>query len=271
MHVGKLERQLGVQLLRRTTRGSTLTAAGIEMLPHLRGMLRAEESTQQHAAALAGERVGHVRVAAVNSGVVALLPGAVKTVAQAHPELDVEVEELNSIGVAEGVRDGTYDVGITAQPVDPASGLVMEVVAESELMLVAAEGHSLLDGRPITRELVAQQPFVTLPVGYTLRELAFQYLHPYQVRLAGQALNHDTVRRLVGAGLGVTLLPRVTFEAAGEQHGLAAAPVADHDELTQLAILHPGDAAPPSTQIVVDAIRTIARSRFRDMRPSARG
>ncbi|MXX43441.1 MAG: LysR family transcriptional regulator [Acidimicrobiales bacterium] len=262
VHVKKLEQSLGTQLLRRTTRGSTLTDAGTAMLPHLRSLLRAEESTQQHAAAVAGRRFGRVRVAAVNSALTGLLPEAVRMVQSDHSAFEVEVAELTSKAVADGVHDGTFDIGLAAHPVDASPQLRVETLARSGLMLVAHEDHPLLHGLPVTREIVASEPFVTLQPGYTLRDLATEYLRPYPLRIAGEALNHDTVRRLVAARLGVTIMPNMTFEIVGKGQGLGAVPLADSDDIIQLSMLHPGDLAAPATRAVSSAIRRVARRRF---------
>ena len=270
MHVQKLERSLGTQLLRRTTRGSALTDAGAELLPHLRRLLRAEESAQQYAAAVAGKRAGRVRVAAVNSALIGLLPDAVLAVKSAHPGFDVEVAELTSHAVADGVSDGTFDIGIAAHPVDAYPNLRNEVLARSGLMLVAQDGHRLLAGPPVTRQMVSSEPFVTLQPGYSLRDIAVEYVRPDPLRIVGEALNHDTVRRLVAAGLGVTIMPRVTFEIVGKSHGLGAVPLADSDEITELSMLHPGELAAPATRTVSEAVRKVAQRRFgHPRRPAA--
>lgn len=262
MHVAKLERTLGIKLLARTTRGSTLTEAGTAMLPHLRSVLRAEAASQQHAAAVLGNRVGRVRVAGVNSAVTGILPDAVLALATDHPELDVEVFERTSILVTEGTRDGTFDIGLAAHPVDTNIGLELEVLDRGGLMFVAHEGHPLLHRDEITRGVVAEQPFVTLRSGYSLRDIALRYLSPHLPKIVGEALNQDTVRRLVAARLGVTVLPNSTLQAVGPGKGLAAKPLSDSTEVLQVTMLHSGDLASPSTMIVADAIRTVARARF---------
>ena len=262
MNVAKLERDLGVQLLRRTGRGSELTAAGTEMLPHLRGMLRAEEAAEQHAAVLQGRRVGLVRVAAVNSAVIALLPKVVQFMADEQPDLDVEVVELNSAEVNAGVLDGTYDVGVSAQPIIGPHDLDIETIADSgELLVVAHPDHPVFEAPSLTRAVVAREPFVVLREGYTLRQLVLRYLEPHHARIVGEALNHDTVRRLVRAKLGITLMPRVTFEATGDDTDLSGRPVDDNAERTQLRLIRREDAAPASG-IVAGAIRYEARARF---------
>ena len=185
MHVAKLESSLGMKLLARSTRGSSLTEAGTEMLPCLRTLLRAEASAQQHAATVLGNRVGLVRIAGVNSAVTGLVPDAVLDVKNNHPQLGVEVTEITSVAVTEGTRDGTFDIGIAAHSLDIQLGLEQEVLAEGGLMLLAHEDHPLLGGEPITRDLVAAEPFVTLRPGYSLREVAQRYLEPHQPNIVG--------------------------------------------------------------------------------------
>lgn len=262
MQVAKLEQALGIKLLARSTRGSDLTEAGTDMLPHLRTLLRAEASTQQHAAAVLGNRLGLVRLAGVNSAVTGLFPEAVLEVATNHPDLDVEVTEQTSVGVAEGTRDGTFDIGIAAHAVDEQTGLEREVLSEGGLMFVAHENHPLFAEATITRDRIAEEPLVTLRPGYSLRQLALRYLEPFTPKIVGEVLNQDTVRRLVAARLGVTVMPSTTLQSVVPGSGISAAPVGDSEEIIRVTMLHSGDHASPSTMIVADALRRAARRTY---------
>jgi len=271
MQIRTLERQLGVQLLRRSPRGSTLTEAGTEMLPHLRALLRAEEAAKQHASALIGNRGGKVRVAGVNSAVVGLLPDAIRETTEKHPELDVEVAELTSAEVREGVYDGTFEIGLPADTIQHLErlgivdrpGIASEILTEGPLMLVARHDHQILKAPIIDRALVAQEPIVTLRPGYSLREFTLEYLAGCSPRIVSEVLNHDTVRRLVAVGLGVTIMPQMTFEVVSDFTGeLAARSLADSHVRACLSLLHPGNDAPPTTRALTSAIRKAARRRF---------
>lgn len=264
IHIAKLERQLGFLLLHRSARGSVLTEAGQRMLPHLRSVLRAEEAARQQASGLVGGRARLVRVAGINSAIIGLLPDAVVSARERIPRLEVEVAEVTAGAVREGVNDGTYDIGLAADSGhEPPAGITSEELARGPLLLICASSHRLKARRSIHRADVAAEPLITLAPGYTLRNIMLEYLAGYSPRIACEALNQETVRRLVAARLGVTLFPQHTFEALGGfTDDLAARPLADSSYQASLWLLHRGAEAAPATAALVDSIRQVARQRF---------
>ena len=67
------------------------------------------------------------------------------------------------------------------------------------------------------------------------------------------------MRRLVAARLGVTIMPSTTLRTVTPGSGIVAAPVVDGTERIRVTLLHAGELASPSTQVVADAIRRAAR------------
>ena len=100
MHVANLEQRLGVQLLKRSARGTSLTDAGKQMLPHLRSVLRAEEAARQQAISLRGEMEGRVRIGAVSGALSTVVPEAIHLTLDRYHTLTFEVFQMRGGGSA---------------------------------------------------------------------------------------------------------------------------------------------------------------------------
>ena len=257
MHVGNLERRLGVQLLQRSARGTSLTDAGKQMLPHLRSVLRAEEAARQHAVSLRGEMEGRVRVGAVAGAMAALLPEAIRMTLDSHSSLAFEVFQMTAGDVHDRVLDGTIDVGLMMDYVSTEfPELRAEMLAHGPVMFVARRGHHLLEQRSVTRREVAAEPLVLLTPGHLLRDRTLEFFSGYNLRIVGQADNHEAVRRLVAAGVGVTLMPWMTLSRnPGVPSELWGVPMAGMDDQPALWMLRLDQHLSRAAETFVEAVR----------------
>ena len=259
-HIARLEAQVGVQLLRRGARGSGLTAAGTELLPHLRAVLRAEENANQHISAVAGGRGGRVRIGAIHAAIVHIVPRAIELAAAAHATLDVEVTELPGNDVRAGVYDGTFDIGIPAD----ARGverpdLTTSVLTEGPLTVYARNDHPIVHGGPASREAIAAEPLLAPSPGFGLRDRVFDYLAGYDFRVVCEASNHETLRHLAAVGMGVTILPAFPFSRRETWiRSLGSTDLADPAPVTRMLLIHALDDTAPATQVMANALRQAA-------------
>ncbi|GAA2335051.1 LysR family transcriptional regulator [Dactylosporangium salmoneum] len=137
----QLERQLGVALLHRTPRGSTLTEAGALVVDWARSAVDAAAELAAGAAALRAGADSRLAVAASQTVAEYLLPGWLVALRRVHSELAVALRAGNSTQVAAAVLGGEAGVGFVEGPDVPA-GLQAEVVAEDRLVVLVAPGHA---------------------------------------------------------------------------------------------------------------------------------
>lgn len=263
MHVGNLERRLGVQLLQRSARGTTITDAGRQLLPHLRAVLRAEETARQHAVSLRGEMEGRVRIGAVAGAIAALVPEAIRLTLDSHKSLSFEVYQMTAGEVQDRVLDGTVDVGLlieytTAEFPDMRA----ELLTHGPVMFVARRGHHLLRQDSVTRREVAAEPLIMLTPGHLLRERILEFFSGYNLKIVGEADSHEAVRRLVVAGVGTTMMPWMTWSRNPRVPGeLRGRPMSEIDVEPGLWLLHLDQHLSRATETLIKSIREIVPPR----------
>ena len=257
MHVGNLERRLGVQLLQRSARGTSLTDAGTEMLPHLRSVLRAEEAARQRAASLRGAIEGRVRIGAVSGALAGLVPEAIHRTMEIHSELVFEVFQMGADKVHDRVLDGTVDVGLLVDDTRiKFPDMRAELLTQGPLMFVARKGHRLLRQHSVTRKEAAPEPWILLTPGHVLRERILEFFNGYNLRIVGESDSHETIRRLVSTGLGVTLMPWMTLSHnPGVPTDLRGVPVSDITGKPGLWLIYLPQHLSRATEILIDSIR----------------
>lgn len=189
--LARLERQLGVALLVRTRRGSTLTPAGEAVVAWARGVVDAAHSLTDGVQTLRADRSARLRVAASLTIAEYLMPPWLLALRRNHASLDVAVTVENSAVVCRHVAAGEADVGFTEQPVVP-SGFSHERIGSDRLAIVVSPRYPLA---------------ARASTGVAARELADQ---PLLLREPGSG-TRDTFLHALDQALGrVPLLPHAT-------------------------------------------------------------
>jgi LysR family carnitine catabolism transcriptional activator len=145
LSIKQLERSLGLDLFDRTTRRVILTVEGEDFLPTAERLMEDFETALADLNAVAENKRGHVRVAAIFSVAIALLPQTVLAFADAHPRVSVQLLDDNSQGVRRWVRLGVVDFGFAAKDEDPE--LDFTLMFRDVIGFAARKGHPLLKGK----------------------------------------------------------------------------------------------------------------------------
>ncbi|MGA5299143.1 LysR family transcriptional regulator [Nucisporomicrobium flavum] len=221
----ELERRLGLTLLRRSPRGSTLTGTGALVADWARAAVEAAEALAAGAAALRETRESRLAVAASQTVAEYLLPPWLVALRAGHPGLSVTLRAANSAEVADAVRAGEVELGFVEGPGVPA-GLRGEVVATDRLTVVVAPGHPWAKRRrAVTAAELAATPLVSREAGSGTRRAFEEALGD----LAGAApvleLSSTTaIKHAVAAGSGVAVLSSLAVTAELAAGTLVAVP-----------------------------------------------
>jgi DNA-binding transcriptional LysR family regulator len=209
-----LERELGVPLFTRHSRGVTLTPAGAQLLPYARriGHLIREA---KRAATDGAEPVGRLTIGSLETTAARRLPPILAAYAAAHPDLDIVLQTGTTAALIDDVLERRVEGAFVAGPIDH-DDLVAEPVVTEELVFLTAPGAPGLKAylaRAATGAIDVK--VLVLRAGCSYRERLERFLATRGLRDL-RRLEFGTVDGIVGcvaAGMGVTLLPRAVAEA----------------------------------------------------------
>jgi DNA-binding transcriptional LysR family regulator len=251
----QLESELGVMLLARTKRRVMLTEAGRAFHREAqRTLLNAEQSVLAARSAAAGE-VGRLRIGYVDLATWSVLPEVLRTYRRQFPQVELMLTELHRVPQREALLRGDLDVGFFSLT-SPRDGLNGARITEDELVVAMPRNHVLARHKRIRIEQLRDEAWVlyprhmkTLYVELVLSACAAANFVPRVVQEAEQLY---TLRALVGAGFGVTLLPAAV--AAGVSSDIATRPLTGQAPRLPLDVIwREGDLSAAGAQFVAVA------------------
>jgi LysR family transcriptional regulator, hydrogen peroxide-inducible genes activator len=225
--IKKLEKELGVELIERNPRHIMLTETGERVVERARIVLGETDNIERIARQAQDPESGSIRMGLFPTLAPYLLPHVVPNVHRRFPNLELLLVEEKTEVVHQRLRAGTLDVGVLARPVHDDQ-LHEEVLFDEEFVLAVPSDHPLAaSGAPVDLSVLATENVLLLEEGHCLRDqaLAVCQLAGAEERSGFRATSLETLRQMVAAGVGVTLLP-----ALAVQH-----PVATSDDI---ALLH---------------------------------
>jgi DNA-binding transcriptional LysR family regulator len=208
--IATLEQRLAARLFDRIGRRVLLTEAGRTLLPYAQRVREGLEDGRRALSHLSREVRGRLGIGTSHHIGLHRLPPLLKTFAHDHPEVDLDIQFMDSEIACQAVLAGKLELGIVTLPTEPLAGLETRKIWSDPLAVVVSPEHALARRRSVRLAELARHPAV-LPdeATYTHRiikaELARHAVQP-RVRLATNYL--ETLKMLVGIGLGWSVLPR---------------------------------------------------------------
>jgi DNA-binding transcriptional LysR family regulator len=254
--IAALEAEVGVPLLVRRRRGVDVTPAGQALLVRARELLAGLQRVRVELDAFGHGAQGSVRVLASPSALTQHLPDDIAAFMAQHPAIRLSLDERLSPEIVRSVHDGSADVGVLWDLID-LEGLSILPYRRDRLCVAMTPGH-VLARRPSLRfpETLAHASICVGPGGQMDQLLRRQAallgrVAPYRMQVSSV----DAACRLIGAGLGLAVLPQdMAMPYAGAAGRLALVPLAEPWAVRRFVIVT-RPAATPS-----DAARELAKS-----------
>lgn len=206
--VRKLEDDLGVALIERGTRKVMLTAAGREAVERARRILNEVEEMKEAARRSREPEGGSVRLGIFPTLGPYLLPHVVPRIRARFPRLELLLIEEKSEVILSRLKEGTLDAVLLALPVNDDQ-LASALLFEEPFLLAVPEAHPLAQRDHLAMGELQRQDLMLLEDGHCMRDQALEVC-----RLSGavekpefRATSLETLRQMVAAGVGITLLP----------------------------------------------------------------
>jgi DNA-binding transcriptional LysR family regulator len=223
LQIRVLEKRLGVRLVDRIGRRLVPTPAGEAFLKHAQtitgAVVTALEDMSQHNAAdprpdaEGGERL---RLGIDPSAGFLLPPAFWRELRQRLPELEVKVHSWPTAQIAEGLENDSIDLGIVILPLSRQSFDVISILAD-ELVFVASSNDTRLPPK-LTPAALAELPFLLYEPGGEMRRLLQAWFARAGFHPLMQIGDMEVIKRLVLAGLGYSILPRMALSREEREH-----------------------------------------------------
>lgn len=258
-----LEQSAGTPLLVRVGREARLTEAGEVLLRHAVGVLAGLAAAEEEVAAIAGLRSGRVRLVSFSSGSSTLVPTAVARLRAASPGTRVSLVEAEPPRSVEMVRMGEADIALAFRyPSAPGAGrdgegegewadLAFRRLLTDELVCLVPDGHRFARSERVSIGELAEEPWIAGCPRCRRHLVEVCAEVGFTPRIDFATDDYPAVVGLVGAGLGVAVLPRLALESV-RLRGTRAVPIAPEVQREVVALTLPDLERVPSVGAMLD-------------------
>ncbi|WP_225804347.1 LysR family transcriptional regulator [Streptomyces sp. NK15101] len=258
-----LEASAGTPLLIRTGREMRLTQAGEVLVRHASGILAGLTAAEEEVAAIAGLRAGRVRLVSFPSGSSTLVPTALAALRAAHPGTRVSLVEAEPPRSIEMLREGDCDIALAFRYGAGRAewdDLVVRPLLADRLVGLVPEGHRLAGAGAVGIAELADESWIAGCPRCRRQLVDVCEEAGFTPRIDFATDDYPAVVGLVGAGLGVAVLPELAIESVRPK-GARTVTVEPAVEREIVALTLPDLAQVPAVAATLDELmRAAARA-----------
>lgn len=208
MQIRELEASLGTDLFERSARQLRLTPFGEDVLTRAREILRAVDELEDLARASRDALSGRLRIGVIPTVGPYLLPRIISALTARFPELDLQLRETVTHRLIRELAEGRLDTAIVALPVSEPALTEVALFSEDFVLVRPAEDA----GKPLPNpDTLHEMRLLLLEEGHCFRDQALSFCNApgSRPREMLDASSLSTLVQMVGAGIGVTLIPEM--------------------------------------------------------------
>ncbi len=207
-----LEESLGTRLVQRTTRHVSLTESGLSFLEDARQLVARADALKEKARNAHREQSHVLRVGAIDSASIGLLPQLLNYFRQLHPDIDVTLHEQKTIRLLPRLLSGRLDLVFVRQPERRDPKLILKPLLWETAVVAVPEGHPLGDRTSVQVADLVNEPLI-VPDRHSRphsHDLTIKLLLEagLTAQIAQIAEEKHTIVNMVSAGLGLAIVPR---------------------------------------------------------------
>ncbi|MFB6816110.1 LysR family transcriptional regulator [Streptomyces sp. NPDC056347] len=255
-----LEGSAGTPLLIRTGREMRLTQAGEALVRHASGILAGLTAAEEEVAAIAGLRAGRVRLVSFPSGSSTLVPCALAALREAHPGTRVSLVEAEPPRSVEMLREGDCDIALAFRygaSCGEWDDLVVRPLLADRLIGLVPEGHRLSDAASVGIAELSGESWIAGCPRCRRQLVEVCEASGFTPRIDFATDDYPAVVGLVGAGLGVAVLPELAIESVRAK-GVRTVAVEPAIEREIVALTLPDLAQVPAVAATLDRLSLAA-------------
>lgn len=221
LQIRQLERRYGLKLVERVGRRAGPTAAGLELLTHVRAIDAVLAQAEQAMTAHASQVSGRIRLGTGATACTYLLPPVLADLRRRFPALDIVASTGNTADMLRGLESNVLDIVLITLP---APGRMFQVspVMEDEFVAIFPASDPSVIPAVVTPQSLAQLPLVLFEPGARTRRLVDDWFEAAGVvaKPIMELGSTEAMKEIVAAGLGCAVLPKLAVSGAGQRQAL---------------------------------------------------
>ena len=227
--IKKLEEELQVKLFERNANEITVTPLGEEIVRQAQSVLEQADNIREIAKRGKDPLAGSLRLGVIYTIGPYLLPDLVRQVIARTPQMPLMLQENFTVKLLEQLRTGEIDCAILAEPF-PDANLAIAPLYDEPFMAAVPSNHALAARSSVTAEELKQETMLLLGTGHCFRDHVLEVCPEFArfstsaegIRKSFEGSSLETIKHMVAAGMGITLVPRLGVP----KEALAALPLA---------------------------------------------
>ncbi|EON12349.1 LysR family transcriptional regulator [Pandoraea sp. SD6-2] len=260
LQVRQLEQRLNVRLIERVGKRLKPTSAGLTLLEHARRIDSAVEDAMQALTSHASDVAGEVAIGTGATACIHLLPPILRAMRKRHPMLDIRVSTGNTDDVVAAVTENRLDIGLVTLP---AAGRSLHItpVLRDEFVAIAPAGDQG-SAAEVTPQRLAAAPMVAFASGSSTRLLIDEWFLQagWRVRPVMALGSIEAIKEMVAAGLGYSIVPRMSVGAAHYRRGLRISTLTPELSRTLAIVVRQDKPLAPGLRKVMSALEALSHA-----------
>ena len=252
--IRKLEDELGIILLERTSRKVLFTQSGLLLVDQAKTVLREVKLLKEMASNQGKEMTGPLHVGVIPTIGPYLMPHIVPALQNAFPDLELFLYEAQTHQLLEQLETGRLDCAIVASVRETEPFIEVSLFKE-RMLLAVAENHPWAKEQTIPMSMLKDREMLMLDDGHCLRNQALGYCFTAGAKENShfQATSLETLRNMVAANAGMTLMPELAVLSEGER-GVKYLPCQPEPSRDVILVYRPGSPLRARYERIAEAI-----------------
>ncbi|WP_195571579.1 LysR family transcriptional regulator [Paenibacillus sp. 1001270B_150601_E10] len=216
--IHQLEEELGVKLFLQKGRNLQLTPVGQLFLKRAEAILKELEKAVQEIQEFIDPELGEIRIGFPHSLGIHLIPSVVAAFRKLHPNVKFRFKQGMYPSLIRDVINGEIDLAFISPYPEKSEQVTGEILLTEELAAILPPNHPLANEEEIHLSQLKDETFVLFSQGYSLRPIVWDACVQagFSPAIGFEGEETDTIRGLVAAGMGVSLLPEMALRHTSE-------------------------------------------------------
>jgi LysR family hydrogen peroxide-inducible transcriptional activator len=260
--IKKLEDELEVKLFERSANEVSVTALGEEIVRQAQSVLEQAAAIKEIAKRGKDPLAGPLRLGVIYTIGPYLLPDLVRQAIERTPQMPLMLQENFTVRLLEMLRTGEIDCAIMAEPF-PDTGLAIAPLYDEPFLVAVPSSHPMSALKTIRAEELKKETMLLLGTGHCFRDHVLEVCPEFArfssdaegIRKSFEGSSLETIKHMVAAGMGVTLVPRLSVPNSA----LTPVPARRRKDDEHFVRYIPFEGDPPSRRVVLAWRRSFTR------------